>query len=194
MGVSTYYAADFPSTIYPFDAGPAYLDEVSWTRPGMSGKYSMYCFAGASDELLEQYPLVRQITDRRGDKSLEYRLRRGVRGLFETIRQAAVAICQVEKLRITKIGLTIPVQWTLDFETSYREIVSQAFSDIDPAQIHFFTESEALARYLFRYHNRELDPTGKRYGSMMFLDFGGHNMVRMPPVSVCPVLSYPPAC
>ena len=39
----------------------------------------------------------------------------------------------------------------LEFETVYRSAISSAFPDLE-AKVYFYTEIEALARYLFKHY------------------------------------------
>lgn len=174
---NTYYAADFPSAIYPFDdvSLPVYLPDRDPGRQETSAKYAFYVFARASDELLEEYPLAHHLTERKDDTTFKNQLRKGVVGLVTVVRNAALAICKSQRYRIVKIALTIPVQWTLDFEDAYRGIILEVFHDSDESDIAFFTETESLGRYLYKYYAHDLDPDDQ-YNSLMFFDFGGHNM------------------
>lgn len=145
----------------------------------MSAKYVFYPLANASDTLLEQYPSVRDLTKKKDDPVFRGQLRRGLITLLSALRDAASAVCHERGIRIVKIGLTIPVQWGLEFEDVYSSLVMEVFDMRDTRQIHFFTETEALSRYLYKHHGHELD-RGDRHNAILFLDFGGHNMVLFP--------------
>jgi len=96
--------------------------------------------------------------------------------LLTTLRDRAMSEVRSKGLEVGRIGLTIPVQWTLEFEEVYRGLVAEVFKEVGEDGVYFFTETEALARYLFKHHAEEMDPEAK-YGAVMFFDFGGHNMV-----------------
>ncbi|KAH6839516.1 hypothetical protein B0I37DRAFT_386622 [Chaetomium sp. MPI-CAGE-AT-0009] len=173
-----YTPCDFPSALYIFDdvsQDVYFLEDEDLGRQWVSAKYAFYPLANASDTLLEQYPSVHQLTNRKDDPSFRAQLRRGLIALLSGLRDAASAVCRKMGLRIVRIGLTIPVQWGLEFEDVYRDLVKEVFQMHDPDQIHFFTETEALSRYLYKHHAHELDPND-RHDAILFLDFGGHNM------------------
>ncbi|KAK1756671.1 hypothetical protein QBC47DRAFT_400302 [Echria macrotheca] len=173
---SNCYAGDFPSNLYVFDdSGPVYLiDRHDPSRQSVSAKYVFYALANASDALLEQYPSVHPLMARKDDQSFLERLREGVVALLSVLQDLISTMCLRKRLRIARVGLTIPVQWTLEFEDVYRALVCEVFG-LDTRSIFFYTETEALARYLFKFHSHELDPDN-RYDSIAFFDFGGHNM------------------
>ncbi|KAK0612269.1 hypothetical protein B0T14DRAFT_343124 [Immersiella caudata] len=183
------YPGDFPSSLYVFDdddndsagndrsahAGVLYSVERDYPeRLSVSAKYVFYALADASDTLLLQYPLVRDIVDRKHDPKFKARLRNAMVALLSVLRERAMPIILNKNWHIAKVGLTIPVQWTLEFEDVYRDLVSEVF-EVNPNIIYFFTETEALARYLFKHHASEMDPN-EEYNAIMFIDFGGHNM------------------
>ncbi|KAK4235727.1 hypothetical protein C8A03DRAFT_36422 [Achaetomium macrosporum] len=172
-----YTPCDFPSALYVFDdiSQKVYLpDEEDPGRQWVSAKYVFYPLANASDALLEQYPLVHHLMERKDEPEFGRQLRRGMITLLSVLRYAADAICREHGLLIVKIGLTIPVQWGLEFEDVYRDLVMEVF-DIDVERIYFFTETEALSRYLYKFHRHRLDPNDK-HNAILFFDFGGHNM------------------
>ncbi|KAK3296446.1 uncharacterized protein B0H64DRAFT_398279 [Chaetomium fimeti] len=173
-----YTPCDFPSALYIFDdvsQDVYFLEDEDLGRQCVSAKYAFYPLANASDTLLEQYPSVHHLTSRKDDPMFRAQLRRGLIALLSGLRDAASAVCYEQGLRIVRIGLTIPVQWGLEFEDLYRGLVMEVFRMRDLDQIHFFTETEALSRYLYKHHAHELDPRD-RHDAILFLDFGGHNM------------------
>jgi hypothetical protein len=174
-----YTPCDFPSALYVFDdvSQPVYLlGDDDTGRRCVSAKYVFYLLANASDELLEQYPPVRLLMERKDDPDFRAQLRRAMVALLSVLHEATAAVCCDQGLRIVKIGLTIPVQWGLAFEDVYRSLVVDVFDIPDTTQIYFFTETEALSRYLYKYHARMLDPRDQ-HNAILFFDFGGHNMV-----------------
>lgn len=144
-------------------------------RLSVSAKYVFYALTDTKDALLEQYPPVHHLVARKKDPVFKAKLRNAMVTLLSVLRDRALAVCRSKKLQVAKIGLTIPVQWTLEFEEVYRELVSEVF-EINQDAIYFFTETEALARYLFKYHAAQMDPDGE-HNAVLFFDFGGHNMV-----------------
>ncbi len=171
---------DFPSALYVFDDidHDVYLLEgADPSRRSVSAKYVFYPLANISDALLEQYPAVHYIMEQKDKPEFGRQLRRGMIALLSALQAAAGALCREYKLRIVKIGLTIPVQWGLEFKDVYRDLVLEVFKMIEASQIHFFTEAEALMRYLYKYQAHRLDPTN-RHGAILLFDFGGYHMVR----------------
>lgn len=197
---STLAVSDFSSTGYPFEAvpGPVYYPhpelepEVVEGRRPMSLKYGMYLLANASANLTKEYPAVEHVCELRDDIEFRARARRGLVELLAKVLQRVHDICQHLYLRITRVGLTVPVQWTLDFEDVYADIIIDAFRmhadtkggvhfAIDKQDIYFVTETEALAAYMFDSELDKLRPAEGRienkWDYFLFFDFGGHNMV-----------------
>lgn len=141
---------DFSSAIYPFEPdGPTYLyEESDPTRRPVSAKYAFYALVVASDELLEQYPLVDELVAGRDDRAFKQRLKRGLEELFIRIGRLSRAICDENDYEIDFIGLSIPSQWTMDFEALYRSIVVTAFGCKYKDRVVFVYETEALGHYL----------------------------------------------
>ncbi|KAK3899622.1 hypothetical protein C8A05DRAFT_17963 [Staphylotrichum tortipilum] len=166
LGLSNAYTpCDFPSALYLFDdiGEDVYLlDDDDTGRRWVSAKYVFYALANASDALLEQYPSVHHLMERKDEPEF-------------ALQDAAAAVCRDHGLRIVKIGLTIPVQWGLEFEDVYRALVLEVLEMVDTSRVYFFTEAEALARYLYKYQAHKLDPSDQ-HNAILFFDFGGHNM------------------
>ncbi len=172
---------EFSSALYVFDdidQDVYLLREGDPSRRCVSAKYVFYILANASDALLDQYPPARELQERKNEPEFRRQLFRGMIALLSALQAAAEAVCRENRLRIVKIGLTIPVQWGLEFEDVYRDLVMEVF-ETDASQVYFYTEAEALARYLYKYQAHRLDPRD-RHEAILFFDFGGHNMVRPP--------------
>ncbi|KZL72383.1 hypothetical protein CT0861_03491 [Colletotrichum tofieldiae] len=154
---------DFPSVGYPFESeGPVYLgDTVDPTRRPISLKYGFYALAEADkrDDLLKQYVLVTPLTAQRENPAFRDRLRQGLRELFLTLQKRIDFTCDLYRLRIKTIGISVPSQWTTDFENVYRELIISVFKDSD--DISFHTETEALAHALLRNHQIALPEYGE---------------------------------
>lgn len=115
--------------------GPYYVpnheQDEGEPRHDMSLKYGMYVLANASTaeglglDLLQQYPLVQEImATLKDDADFPARLRQDLVELFSEIRGRIYTFCARAGLRITRIGLTIPVQWTLEFEGIYSSMMA----------------------------------------------------------------------
>ncbi|KAK7972624.1 hypothetical protein PG988_006758 [Apiospora saccharicola] len=177
---------DFSSAIYPFEPnGPVYLyEESDPMRKPVSAKYAFYALVDASDELLEQYPLVEDLIAGRDNKTFQHRLRRGLEALFIRIARLTRAICDENDYEIDVIGLSIPSQWTMDFEELYRSIIVTAFGPRYRDRVVFVYETEALGHYLCTDYIKRLLQHAAKGGQMqktvchdvlLFIDFGGHN-------------------
>ncbi|KAK3934743.1 hypothetical protein QBC46DRAFT_273214 [Diplogelasinospora grovesii] len=166
---------DFPSLAYPFDEnGPVYGGNKHKTaRIPIFLKYAFYALANASDHLLEQYPLVTPITERKDDEAFRGRLREGLIALLTQIRVQVDQICTDNLLYIEHLAVTVPAQWTLEFEDVYKGLLDEVFNM--PGKYVFVTETEALAHWLFRRYLLEAERE-QQHDVMLFLDFGGHNM------------------
>lgn len=132
-----YSSGDFASSGYPLEKsnGPYYVpnheQDEGEPRHDMSLKYGMYVLANASTaeglglDLLQQYPLVQEImATLKDDADFPARLRQDLVELFSEIRGRIYTFCARAGLRITRIGLTIPVQWTLEFEGIYSSMTT----------------------------------------------------------------------
>ncbi|KAH9896363.1 hypothetical protein F4778DRAFT_783636 [Xylariomycetidae sp. FL2044] len=176
---SRFEAGDFSSSIYPFDGQDrVYLDErADQSRDSISAKYAFYPLVNASDELLEQYPLVDPLMSRGNDPIFRYRLVQGLEELFQRLKLGVDAICEESELKIRTIGLSIPSQWKLDFEDQYRTLVARVFL-FNPNDILFVYETNAPAQFLCRDHINLIikERNIGHHDVLLFLDFGGHNM------------------
>jgi len=178
-----YENGDFSSIGYPFEKGPVYVGEkLDPDRTPISLKFGMYVLAGAKDELVKEYEVLKPLLERADDPALRYRLESGLRELFTVLHKNITEACTRQRFSIAAIGLSIPSQWDLDFESVYRDIVATTFQE-PPDKIFFHTETESLAHYLFKEEFTKLDVLSDDV--ILFLDFGGHNMVS--PSSSSPV-------
>lgn len=176
-----YQPGEFSSNCYPFDDGPVYLAAPDPSRLSISAKYIFYALTNRSDQVLRQhiqdYPPAEALLRRSRDPAFRNRLRSGLVALLSTIREAVDYFCQVKHFSIQSIALTVPAQWTLEFETLYRDLVVEIF-EYEPDRIFFYTEIEGLAHTLITNHADELG-LGDESPELitLFMDFGGHNMV-----------------
>ncbi|KAL0931828.1 uncharacterized protein CTRU02_212781 [Colletotrichum truncatum] len=183
MSGALFRPGDYTSAGYPFEPqGPVYLDgDSDPNRRETSLKFGFYPLANVKDkDLLEQYHLVQPLMEKKDDPRFRARLRQGLVELLTAVDRDVQSNCRIKGLKITRIGLSIPAQWTLEFEDVYREIAMQVFGYIGgniEANIFFHTETEALAHFLLHetpehFQVRESED----YRVFLFLDFGGHNM------------------
>ncbi|KAK1833905.1 hypothetical protein QBC39DRAFT_253485, partial [Podospora conica] len=205
---SRFDITDFPSMGYPFEATPGavYLPhaapETVQDRQPMSLKYGMYLLSDASKNLVKEYPAVEHVCRFSGDPDFRKRARTGLVELMTTVLLRVNNVGQQYHLCIRRIALTVPVQWTLEFEDVYSEIMVEALADVHhrnqgqhfavtKEDIFFITETEALAAYMFDFELDQMRPKEGKVGSkaayFLFFDFGGHNMAKRM-WHVCPPL------
>ncbi|KAK4211004.1 hypothetical protein QBC37DRAFT_376501 [Rhypophila decipiens] len=167
---------DFSSKCYPFDEGLPYLGQTTvpdGERLSTSLKYAPYVLVNCSDDILEQYMTAELLKAHQHDAAFQHKLRVGLLDLFKTIVDRVHAFCR-NKMEVTEVVMTVPSQWTLEFEELYATLVSPFFN-FGPSNVFFCTETEALANFLLRCCPEELEEFGD-YHIYLFLDFGGHNM------------------
>jgi len=130
----THYAADFSAFVTL--RAPRFLQ--------VPAKYLFYALVHKSDDLLKHHPQARFIREHvLKDGNTRQLLKGSIRGILRKMQRQAQHLCKTKRMRIIRIGLTIPVQWTLEFETTYQDIVKSVFVDVDESNIFFLTESEA---------------------------------------------------
>lgn len=173
-----YEKGDFSTTVYVFDDNkPLYLGEkVDPSRKSIAGKTLFYPLAGYLGKPLEGYPLVAEVMAKKDDPVFRARIRAALVEVCSTLRARIMELCKNKNLYVQTIALTIPAEWSLEFEDVYRDIISEAFEH--PAEdIIFLTETEAFVHYLFKHHTRDLGCLDKDVDKFLMLDFGGHSMV-----------------
>jgi hypothetical protein len=179
-----YTPCDFSSALYVFDddnSQDLYLPkEEDPSRRCVSAKLVLYILANASSSMLEQSPLARHLMEKYAEPGFAAQLWRGMAALLSDLRDAASAVCRERGFRIVKIGLTLSMQWDLQFTDVYRALVRKVFKMDSVTQISLFAETDALLRYLYKHHAHKLDPSGQ-YDAILFFDFGGcHMVIRLP--------------
>lgn len=185
-----YQPGEFSSNCYPFDDGPAYLPVPDPSRLSISAKYIFYALTNNSDEILwrhiQDYPPAEALIRRSREPAFRERLHFGLVGLLTTMQDAVHHFFPVKHFAIQSMALTVPAQWTLDFEALYRDLVVEVFQ-YAPDKILFYTEIEGLAHTLITNHADELglDDDSPELITL-FMDFGGHNMVRPHSVMLAP--------
>jgi hypothetical protein len=207
---------DFPSDVYVFDDDGEYYS-FSGTpvghrdRPCTSAKFLFYLLARRRklevgdiddmslkemDALLDEYPLVQPVLDLDNDADFVGRVRDGLHAMFSALAGEVQELCAGQDIQITEVGLTIPTQWDLNFEDVYRDVVANAFEThfpyLGPSGISFLYETEALANLILTAHLDAIAPSPELADVVvLFLDFGGHNMVRYPMTNKRPICISP---
>lgn len=172
--------SDFSTQGYIFDDNsnpPYYLGEEDVpTRQHAALKYGFYVLVNELHPMFESYTLLEKFTSRKDNIAFCARIRRGLEELYLVLRERVTEICKEMNFRLDHIALTIPAEWTLEFEDVYRDIVASVFQHPLEA-ITFVTETEALVHYLFKHCTRQLQLYRKNVENLFILDFGGHSMV-----------------
>lgn len=147
-------------------------------RRAISLKYALYILTRERDRVFDgEYSLVTPLRDHRDDPAFQSRLQEGLVDLLSAVHEAVAKKCVLYSLKIQTIALSIPTQWTLEFEDVYKQIVLEVFPLPEDA-ICFYTETESLAHVLMT-ENLEQISSGEDHDVFLFLDFGGHNMVSL---------------
>ena len=142
-------------------------------------KYSCYGRVKASYDLFfEELPHAREIILQGDDPAFQARCEDALDSLFRTLHARLVEFCTEEGLVVKYVALSIPVQWTMEFEELYTKSVAKAFGwrpEEAFDRTFFVSESEALANCIFE----EMNTKGllAKHDSVQLFDFGGHNMV-----------------
>ncbi|KAH9234502.1 hypothetical protein K456DRAFT_1696579 [Colletotrichum gloeosporioides 23] len=188
-----YGEGEFSSAGYPFgpDQRVYFGERGNKNRQEISLKYVFYVLVPevdhGEDKFFEQYALVSPLRERQHNPAFRQKLRRGLVDLFSAVRIMVQEQCKARGLRVTSIGLSVPSQWTMEFEDVYRDIVAEVFNEVTSPneQLSFHTETEALAHFLLQHHLEQLlgqeilfaiQRNKIAYKVLLFLDFGGHNM------------------
>lgn len=165
---------------HPFDTrGEVYLGEdIDPTRDSVSLKYGMYVLSKELDNLFEEYQLHDILRQRMNNRAFRNRIEQGLKQLFSRVFDRITVVCTNRKLRLTRIGLSVPSQWKVETTEIYRSLVESVLPD-NSIEMFFVTETEALAHFLCRNYRdlilKQPSPVGN--DTILFLDFGGHSMV-----------------
>lgn len=151
-----YQPGDFSTKGYPFDtdscSGPApiYLGEATCPgRVSTSLKFSFYALADAGDDKFKDYHVVKPILERKHDKAFRDNLMKGMRALFRKVQDRVAQVCSAKRLRVTRVAITVPVQWSVEMYRLYSILVQQTFK-MAKYSVFCISETEAAAHYLFK--------------------------------------------
>ena len=191
-----FMSGDFTTHGYCLDGRhPVYVGEVfDATRTQTQMKYYMYCLVETDDEMdtliFDEYPLTHDIVARKDNPNFLDRLRSGLEGLTARLKAAIDSqACQKYDADIQTVVLTIPAQWTLEFEEVLADLWAPTFNWSRAearSNIFFYTEGEAMANFIFRdqrmlFQLSKLCPAGVFPDAVIILDYGGHNLVSAGP-------------
>lgn len=155
-------------------------------REQESLKYGFYLFSGDPNNLFPQYPLMKRLRDA-DSPELRARLREGMIQMFRHLRNKIEENPVVRRRGwvVGKLSITIPNQWTLEFEEVYTQLLAEAFEweiEVARRKIFFYTETEALGQLLLQSEDFEEASVAlasqNKHKVCLVLDFGGHNLVR----------------
>lgn len=178
----------YPAYGYLYDDnGSIYLPQTLYVnREPESLKYWFYLLSGDPHKLMEQYPLMKKLRNAYNVK-LRGKLETGIVAVLRNLRtviernEAFVA----HGWRIGRLCVTVPNQWTLEFEEVYTTPLAAAFSwtlEETKRRTLFYTESDALGWFLLSSDDYVKVATLLRGREeqrvVLILDFGGHNSVR----------------
>lgn len=195
----------FTSQIYPFDSdGPSPPGEMIYPgnkrllgRRSISSKLAMYAVVGISDEVARQSPVLKALQmGVQHNPQLKQVIRIGIEEMLCCVLRVVYSFthCYTEAFRryVDAVALTIPAQWTIEFEEAYGEMFAAAwgrvFNSAAP-QIIFLTEGQTNAHYaLFRgtlaaeSERQHLSAqgffnTGTTKNAVLVIDAGGHSTV-----------------
>lgn len=198
----------FTSHIYPFDITD--LDNVTGktVHPGnkripgrrsMSSKTAMYAVVGISDEVARQSPEFRQLKACVEAKpELINVIRLGIEELMRRVLQRVHSclngVPEASRCKIDAIALTVPAQWTIEFEEEYGERFLAAWAqvfDYPAPEIIFLSEGQTNVHYAFyrdtfsASFDREMlsdegfFELGKTKNAVLVIDAGGHSTVSL---------------
>lgn len=197
----------FTSHIYPFDnTSPNPPGEVVYPgnnrllgRRSISSKLAMYAVVGISDEVAIQSPELQKLRVQVRQKpelkriiriGIEQIMYRVLRKVYESITLNPAPMPRV----IDAIALTVPAQWTIEFEEEYGELLLSAWYrvfDSRAPQLIFLSEGQTNAHYAFyrdtvtaahdRQHlsHREFFDIGQSKNAVLLIDAGGHSTVSL---------------
>ncbi|KAK0636574.1 hypothetical protein B0T17DRAFT_596038 [Bombardia bombarda] len=184
-GERRYWPGDFSSLVYPFDSGndlPRYLKStIDPTRENISVKYLVYPLAkngNEQDPIFTGYPQVQAILERTQNAAEMDRFGTTLTLFYNALFDIINGHCTPRGWTLDRLILTGPVQFDLDCQRICDQHASQGFN-LHSSNIHFITEAEALAHSILGQWDTTLATAGySTSNSVLFLDFGGHNMLK----------------
>lgn len=197
----------FTSKIYPFDnTSPSPTGEMVYPgnnrvtdRRSISSKIAMYAVVGISDEVARQSPELREL---RVQVQQNPELKQIIRIGIEQIMYRVLIIIyddlaygpEYRRRNLDAIALTVPAQWTIEFEEEYGERLMAAWErifDYAAPQLIFLCEAQTNVHYAFyrdtfqAWNHRQylsqqgLFDIGKGQNGVLLIDAGGHSVVSL---------------
>ncbi|KAK3399752.1 hypothetical protein B0T20DRAFT_495887 [Sordaria brevicollis] len=169
----------FPTHGYIYDDnGPIYLPhKLAVNRDPEALKYGFYLLSG------DPYPLMKRLRNAFNNQ-LKVKLETGITQVLQNLRAEILQndAFKAHGWRIGDLSVTVPNQWTLEFEEVYTKLLARAFNwGLDEAKnrIFYITETDALAHFLLTSEEYVLVAKLLRgqdqQRAVLVLDFGGHN-------------------
>lgn len=197
----------FTSHLYPYDhTSPNPAGEVVYPgnnrllgRRSISSKLGMYAVVGISDEVARQSPELQELrASVRQKPELKRIIRIGIEQIMYCVLCKVHDFCALSSEPtprvVDAIALTIPAQWTIEFEEEYGELLMSAWDrvfDCQAPQLIFLNEGQTNAHYVFyrdtitamhdRQHlsHRDLFDIGRSKNAVLLIDAGGHSTVSL---------------
>lgn len=189
----------FTSDIYPFDnKDPNPPGEMIYPgnalvlgRKRVSSKLAMYALVGISDKVASQSPHLKKL-GALAEKvpQIKENIRIGIQQmLVDVLRTISNAL---GPRKPDAVALTIPAQWTVEFEEEYGDVIDAAWEQVFAVaapQIIFLSEGQTNVHYAFfrdtldardeRQHlsERGLFEIGRTKNAVLVVDAGGHSTV-----------------
>lgn len=189
-----YEAGDFSTSCYPFDEGEAYIGNALDHKRMATSLKPVFLLLSAIDTaelrpLISEYPNAERLRTLMHGRSPQHRrfrqkLKTAVATFFHFLRERTIITCDAESLCITSVGISVPAQWPAAVEDYMADAFRKKFLfgsvhfKVPEDGIHFHSETQALAHYLFRHHASQLLVAKTGQEIFLLADFGGQNLVR----------------
>lgn len=198
----------FTSDIYPFgDNEPNPPGDMIYPgntqvlgRRPISSKIAMYAVVGLPDKVADESPHLKLLVEEaEANPHIKQNIRIGIQHmLFRVLRAVSDTnhgILQAWLRELDAVALTIPAQWTVEFEEEYGRLLTAAWEQVfatEPPQIIFLSEGQTNVHYAFyrgtwdaRYarqyvHAGGICEIGRTSNAVLVVDAGGHSTVSPP--------------
>ncbi|POS76994.1 hypothetical protein DHEL01_v204613 [Diaporthe helianthi] len=195
----------FSSDIYPFETENP-NPSGRWIYPGnnrapgrraISSKLAMYAVVGISDEVSRQSLQIRSLVEKVAqDPQIKQNIRIGIHQMLVDVLREVSKFFQCSRPPtplhgdLDAIALTVPAQWTIEFEEEYGELLTAAWDQVFTVaapQIFFLGEGQTNVHYAFyratlttsydrhRLESRGFFELGRAKNAILVIDAGGHS-------------------
>jgi hypothetical protein len=198
----------FSSYIYPYDHTSS-NPEAEKVYPGnnriddrrsVSSKLAMYTMMGMPEEIAAQSHELKEMSDSLQQiPGIQNIIRIGIQQmLFVVLRRAHLILtpnAPAPRVVLDAIALTVPAQWTIEFEEEYGQVFAEAWArvvDYPPPQIIFLHEGQTNAHFVFwrgtdnartdremylPESQQDIFTIGRTTNAVLIIDAGGHSTV-----------------